>query len=650
MNLLRGFLFFCILLLVAGTTVPALAAVSILPLDDNSHYAKLGGYLQFADATADAIEPAAAPTDPAAWTTLREATLNLGYRQQPVWLQLDFQTASLGDTHWLLEVANSQLDQLYVYVYRDDTLIQTWHSGDRQPFAQRPVPHRHFLFPLLLEPDHHYRLLLHVSNSEAMEVPLLLATQQHFAVLDAERSTVNGVFYGVLLIIAAYSLMLYLVLLDRSYVFYVSYVVTMLLFFLWQDGILYQYLFPDVPVAQHLAAGHLSVLIFASIALFFRDFLHLPKKVPLHWLAYKSLLVIHVLLCTLLWWLPYQAVIALMVVNTVLSTLMAVLSIVRLAIGGARSAQIVLIGWALLLFCLLFFTAAKAGLIYNDFMALHGLRLGISVEILIFSFALAFRINQEKDAKEKALRQVNIERNERMRAQELALQAEKETSRIREAALLAEKANSEQLQRLVEARTADLENTLANLEQAHHELERLSALDSLTGVANRRSFDTRLTELWTTAQRFGRPLSLLMVDIDHFKQVNDTFGHPCGDYVLKTFAHMLRDVVQRPTDFIARYGGEEFAILLPETPREGAAVVANLLVQQAQRHPFRWGRDALTITASIGVACQVPAASDPPDTLITQADAALYCAKRNGRNRCAVFSDALSQDAAGGGA
>src|SRR5690606_23968155 len=106
-NLLRGFLLFCILLLVAGTTVSARAAVSILPLDDNSHYAKLGGYLQFADATADGIEPAAAPTDPAAWATLRGATLNLGYRQQPVWLQLDFQTASLTNTNWLLEVANS---------------------------------------------------------------------------------------------------------------------------------------------------------------------------------------------------------------------------------------------------------------------------------------------------------------------------------------------------------------------------------------------------------------------------------------------------------------------------------------------------------------------------------------------------------------
>src|SRR5690606_34992325 len=138
-------------------------------------------------------------------------------------------------------------------------------------------------------------------------------------------------------------------------------------------------------------------------------------------------------------------------------------AIVHLALKGSRSAQIVLMGWALFLFCLMFFTAAKTGVVYNEFMASYGLRLGISVEILIFSFALSFRINQERKEKEMALTEVSLERNERIRAQELALLREIEASQAKESALQMEKKHSESLQRQVEERTAVLESTLLTL-------------------------------------------------------------------------------------------------------------------------------------------------------------------------------------------
>lgn len=615
------------------------ALASPLLLDAQPHALSLAPHLVYR--IADSADPASAGDDDG-WQTTAGTTLNLGYRLEPLWIRVDFSTGDLPEQHWILEAANSQLDDIRVYLLHNGEPVQQWHSGDRQPFAERPIDHRHFLFPLTLAPQQHYRLLIYIHNTEAMEVPLQLSRQAVFLADDSLRASIDGAFYGILLVIAAYSFMVYLILRDPAYLYYVSYVVSMLLFFLWQHGVLYQVLFPTLPLVQKMAAPHLSLLIFGSIALFFRSFLHLPQRVPRLWLAYKALLILHCFLCLLMWLLPYQTVIGMMVVSTVASTLLAMISIVPMALAGQRPAQIVLTGWALLLLCLLFLTAAKSGVIYNDFMAQYGLRLGISFEILIFSFALAFRINEERDEKERALQQVDVERNERMRAQELALDAEKEASRLKEAALQAQKAHSEHLQRLVEERTADLENTLTNLEQAHRELERLSILDGLTGVLNRRAFDEKLTELWASAQRQRQPLSVLMVDIDHFKQINDSLGHPCGDYVLKAFSQLLGSLLQRPSDVLARYGGEEFAILLPDTPLAGAEVVAAAIIERMQQHPYQWHEHRFTITASIGLSCQVPQPDAGIDDLVAQADQALYLAKRDGRNRWASHPDAAS--------
>src|SRR5690606_12768217 len=178
--------------------------------------------------------------------------------------------------------------------------------------------------------------------------------------------------------------------------------------------------------------------------------------------------------------------------------------------------------------------------------------------ILIFSFALSFRINQERKEKEMALTEVSLERNERIRAQELALLREIEASQAKESAMQMEKKHSESLQRQVEERTAVLESTLLTLEQANQELEKLSTLDGLTGIFNRRMFDEKLGESWSRLQRQGSTISVLLIDIDHFKQINDQHGHLCGDYVLREFAALLKNLLHRPTDIFTRYGGEEF--------------------------------------------------------------------------------------------
>ncbi|ALK96417.1 diguanylate cyclase [Massilia sp. WF1] len=172
------------------------------------------------------------------------------------------------------------------------------------------------------------------------------------------------------------------------------------------------------------------------------------------------------------------------------------------------------------------------------------------------------------------------------------------------------------------------------LARANLELQKLAALDGLTGIANRRRFDEAIGVEWQRARRQPGPLSLLLCDVDRFKDYNDGLGHPAGDLCLKKVAAVLTGQLKRPADLAARYGGEEFAILLPDTDLAGALKLAEdcrrQLEQLALPHPTAAGG---VVTMSIGVASALPAEAGEVDALVAAADTALYEAKRGGRNR-----------------
>jgi len=173
------------------------------------------------------------------------------------------------------------------------------------------------------------------------------------------------------------------------------------------------------------------------------------------------------------------------------------------------------------------------------------------------------------------------------------------------------------------------------LQIANKQLENLALIDQLTQVANRRCFDRTLSEEWTRLICEQRPLSLLLCDIDYFKQYNDTYGHTAGDICLKLVAQALRQAVQRPIDVVARYGGEEFAVILPHTNSNGAVKVAQKIHKTIQdlHLPHAASSVSKSVTVSIGISTKIPTKETVTIDLIEAADRALYQAKSNGRNR-----------------
>jgi diguanylate cyclase (GGDEF)-like protein len=200
--------------------------------------------------------------------------------------------------------------------------------------------------------------------------------------------------------------------------------------------------------------------------------------------------------------------------------------------------------------------------------------------------------------------------------------------------------------RFMQERLRLLELRTQQLEQANQDLRRLSYLDGLTGVANRRHFEETLDLEWRRASRAGTPLSLIMIDTDFFKPFNDAYGHQRGDDCLKLIAGTIRNALNRPGDIVARYGGDEFLVLIPGTNAEGAAEMAEAMRARVEAmeiaHEGSPGDKVVTI--SLGAVTAYPTRGFSSGELIAAADEALYQAKDEGRNRLIISSGPVMKD------
>ena len=200
---------------------------------------------------------------------------------------------------------------------------------------------------------------------------------------------------------------------------------------------------------------------------------------------------------------------------------------------------------------------------------------------------------------------------------------------------------SKELEVSVKNRTEELHQANERLKAANLKLERMSMIDCLTSIENRRAFDIAYNQTWKVCLRENIPLALIMIDIDNFKLYNDTYGHLSGDKILTIVAEVIKNVAKRSSDITARFGGEEFVVMLMNTTLKGAEYVAEEIRTRIEGLGIENEKAKNVLTASLGVASVVPDNNMLPNELIDAADKALYKAKKGGRNKVMVWEKSI---------
>lgn len=581
---------------------------------------------------ADFTEIAAA--DPP-WQRLNKP--NLGKQRDGAWLRLRLHNTGDAATLWYLLLKWPVLDRVAVRLHYPDSdrWGQPMLAGDAVALSSRPLADHHLVYPLELPAGEPAVVYLQVQARETLALPLELIDEKQLIESRLRDVTLVSLFFGGILVIVLYNCSLLIFTRDASYFLYVVYLLSAVFYVLTITGFGQLFLWPEIPKLSARFYGLSAALCFFTPMLFALRFLGIRRyggwvwAVSISLTGYWGVAVLTLLLApTLARYLFMDSVALLHCVLTMAVTL-------NLWMRGNPSARLFSIAWSTLLVFTVINLLALNGTLPLNAWTLNGQLIGMFTEFVLLSMALAERIN--------------VERNRRIAAQQLALQASQSLAEERALRLQAKqealdlqlRAN-EVLEARVYERTRALEEVRHGLEAANAELLRLSTTDSLTQLANRRRFDRLLDEEIRRARRSGSPLSVLLADIDHFKRVNDSYGHPFGDECLRQVAAVLAAHCQRAGDVAARYGGEEFVVLLPGLDAGQAIALAESIRCTITQLQLQHGEQPVALTISLGVATLTPALVAPAD-LLAAADAALYQAKNGGRNRVVLAPDCATE-------
>lgn len=554
------------------------------------------------------------------WQANGDESISLGYGDQAYWFRFQLTSKDGAVTPLYLEIAYPVLDHIEFFMLDDQRLVETRILGDKQPFDDRLVHHRNFLIPLTLPPGRPITVYLRVDTSSSMQVPLILWDRDQLFVAEQSRNLFEGLYYGIVLVMILYNLFVYRAVGERSFLYYVGYIAAMPLFLASLHGLSFQYLWPDATWWNDRA-----IIVFLNLTVFFGAvfslrFLNvgLDNHPVLHRIT-AGMAMIAGGLAAVGVVVPYGY----MILPSILMAFLACSAM--LTIGVARwlkddpAARYYAVAWFFMLFGGIVMALSKFTLLPRNVLTENATQIGSAIGVILLSVALADRLNKEKVRAFEAQQKLLSEERKARIAQARTLQVQQD-------------ANSRLEQRVLE-RTQDLESL-------NEQLKELSSTDALTGLKNRGHFDRAFKSAVVKAYRFEQTLSLMVLDIDHFKNFNDTYGHLVGDDCLQMVAGCIREYVTRTQDLAARYGGEEFVVLLPDTPKEGAFRVAEKIRKRIEETSFRVSDEQLHLTVSIGICSICPDQADATKEIFAMADDALYTAKARGRNNVASRDEA----------
>ena len=589
-------------LLLAAQCLSGRAAAATLQLPAGASEADLAPYttLYRDPSGGDGIAEALRRLDAGRFEPLPGGRTSFGFDADAFWFHARVLNLGREEPRWLLLQEYPLSDHVDVYVRYPDGRIAHQAGGDALPFEARSIRYREPNFLLSLPPGEPVDVLVRVSSQSSMQVPLRLYTPAAFAELSRDAQLLIGIYYGILLALFVYNLVLWLSLRDPSYGWYLLHIGAFGLVLFTLNGLGFEYLWPGSTWLADKSVPLSICLALIGMQQFARTFLELPRRWPRGDLISLALIVFFALLGIASLWLPYR--ISTPIASRVVivgAVWVAVVSVVSLR-GGYRPARLFLLAWSMFLVGTTMVALLAFGVLPKNFATTYGVQIGSALEMLLLSVALGYRYASLRNQNERIVAEANV-----------------------------------RLERQVAERTRELTRTLVQLEDAHGRLRDSSRRDGLTGVYNRAWFREAFEAMLREDQAAGRPTSLLMIDLDHFKAINDRHGHLAGDDCLRQAARRVGQEL-RPLDaLLARFGGEEFIVALPGHDLPASVAVAERLRTLLNGEPCRSRGREIALSASIGVHQLLPSddLASSIDAALQAADEALYSAKAGGRDQ-----------------
>jgi diguanylate cyclase len=528
---------------------------------------------------------------------------SFGYKENNFWFHFSVYNNSDKSKDMILELTEIIHKTVDLYIVSDSLIHKK--NGLAVPIEKREIKESTPSFSLHFSPYENKEIYVHLSSIYGVFGAINIKTKEQFKKDIQLKKYLYLIYFTAVIIIALYNLIIFLYLREKVYIYYIAYVFVFILWAANYKGVLLPYI--DMEIYDYLQTT--IPIFFVLFILFSQSILETKNNFPI----LHKILSTFILVCTVsLIWMMVSMHSGFYFMNIIAIPLFPFLILASFWAlhENHNSAKIYLIALTIYIIGMSLLSLLALGVLPYSILLSHTAIIGSFFEIILFSLLLAYRINRVRHIALKTQK-------------ELINQQKTESSRLFHT--VAEKTMA--LHRAKE----ELEKELAKKEILEKHLQHLASTDPMTELLNRRAFFNICDTEMINASSKNHELTCLIVDIDHFKAINDTYGHDMGDKVIKTIATLMIENT-RTVDYIGRIGGEEFAILMPDTDRESAFQIADRLRENISQHKILLDNKAVYITVSIGLS-YLTHEDKNIHTLLKRADTALYDAKENGRNQ-----------------
>lgn len=540
------------------------------------------------------------------WIYPNNTVISLGFHREPHWFSWSIHPDDIAAelrspaNQYILEVPFPSIDHLNVWVFdQNNNLLLSEYIGDSQRFDARKISSRKFLFPVEWDEQTALTVVMRIKTTDTVRFNSQFWAAETFWASEEQHTLSHGIYVGVIAAMFFLYISLAAGMREKSFFYYTFWLTFMSLAIIADLGYGFEYLWPESVYWNDRAHAVFICLGMFIGTLFFGEALSINLTTnPVIGRLLRMITGICFASAVCCLFLPNFYTVQL----TTVSAVSVVALLIVIVVQKFKEANIQT-GLLLLAICIV--GSVGTIRILNNFGYVSSvanieyyLEIATGIEVVLLSIFLAVRFYTD--------------RRKRLEAQQelISLQKTMYTD----------------LEKIVEERTQELESLNKLLAET-------SVTDPLTGLKNRRYFDENIKKLINYSSRAHKGVAVMMIDLDHFKKINDGYGHQIGDKCLSHFADILRSVVNRDTDIVSRYGGEEFIVALANRESREAINKAELIRSELDKLPLISNDVCIKLTCSIGVAHANAAKNTNADLLVKQADAALYQAKNAGRNR-----------------